>query len=35
MNMVIESIFICIAAVKCDKSVYIYSAHVIHITGVK
>jgi len=33
--MVIGSIFFCIVAVKCDKSVYIYSAHVIHITGVK
>lgn len=33
--MVTGSIFFCIVAVKYDKSVYIYSAHVIHITGVK
>jgi len=35
INMVIGSIFFCNVAVKCDKSVYIYSAHVIHTTGVK
>lgn len=35
INMVIGSIFFCIVAVKCDRSVYIYSAHVIHIAGVK